>query len=171
MQLTARKTYRFGTFEVNAASRSLHRDGVRISLGSKAFDVLLCLVENPGQPVSKEHLLKTVWPSSFVEESNVPQHVAALRKALGDCAGCIVTLPGQGYQFTAQVQAVDAGGSDTHALPRAAEAGAVLVRTLTRVVSGEQSIVETGVASPPAVARTGHWVLAGFLGAVALGAA
>jgi tetratricopeptide (TPR) repeat protein len=49
-------------------------------------------------------LLKAVWPESFVEESNLSQHIFTLRKALGDKAGCIATIAGRGYQFTVDVQ-------------------------------------------------------------------
>jgi tetratricopeptide (TPR) repeat protein len=61
-------------------------------------------VANFGRVVTKEELLKAVWPESFVEESNLSQHIFTLRKALGDKAGCIATIAGRGYQFTVDVQ-------------------------------------------------------------------
>ena len=72
-------------------------------MGSKAFEVLVCLVEHAGEVVSKEQLLIEVWPNSFVEESNLSQQVFSLRKALGDRSDLIVTIPGRGYQFTGPV--------------------------------------------------------------------
>ncbi len=62
----------------------------------------------PAAAVSKEELLKTAWPESFVEENNLTQHISLLRKAMGDCSGFIVTIPGRGYQFTAAVTSNDA---------------------------------------------------------------
>jgi DNA-binding winged helix-turn-helix (wHTH) protein/predicted Zn-dependent protease len=104
MSLTQQRAYRFGEYELSAGARSLHRNGEPVALGSKAFDVLTCLVAHAGNVVTKEELLRTVWPDSFVEESNLAQHVVALRRALGDQAGWIKTVPGRGYQFTAPVQ-------------------------------------------------------------------
>jgi DNA-binding winged helix-turn-helix (wHTH) protein len=62
------------------------------------------LVANPGRVVTKEEIFKAVWPESFVEEGNLARQVSSLRKALGDSASCIVTVPGRGYQFVAKVE-------------------------------------------------------------------
>jgi DNA-binding winged helix-turn-helix (wHTH) protein len=86
----------------------LERDGAVVVLTPKAFDVLTFLVVNAGRTVTKEEMLKGVWPGSFVEEGNLAQHVSSLRKALGDRSGLIVTVPGRGYQFAAQVENTDA---------------------------------------------------------------
>jgi len=102
--LPTRRNFIFGEFELQVGARTLLRDGNRIPLGSKAFEVLTCLVTNAGDVVTKEQLLKTVWPNSFVEESNLSQHVFALRKALSDRSDLIVTIPGRGYQFTGLVR-------------------------------------------------------------------
>ena len=97
--------YRFDEFELSPARRTFARNGIPVSISPKAFEVLTYLLANSGRVVTKDELLKAVWPESFVEESNLSQHVFALRKALGERAGCIVTIPGRGYQFTAHVQA------------------------------------------------------------------
>ena len=99
--------YRFDEFELSRSRRTLLRNGQPVSLLPKTFEVLSYLVENPGRVVSKEELLKTAWPESFVEENNLTQHISLLRKALGDRSGFVVTIPGRGYQFTAQVSSVD----------------------------------------------------------------
>ncbi len=104
MSLVISGLYRFDEFELNPARRTFARNGMPLSISPKAFEVLTYLVANPGRVIAKDELLKAVWPESFVEESNLFQHVFALRKAMGDKAGCIVTIPGRGYQFTAQVQ-------------------------------------------------------------------
>ena len=105
MAASARRAYLFGDFELCVAARVLTRSGKQIQLGSKAFDVLTCLVMRTGEVVTKDELLKAVWPDAFVEEGNLTQQISALRKALGDCSGYIVTIAGKGYQFTAEVQA------------------------------------------------------------------
>ncbi|MGD0912892.1 MAG: winged helix-turn-helix domain-containing protein [Terracidiphilus sp.] len=96
--------YRFEEFELNPFQRSLTRNGTVIPLSSKGFQVLSYLVANPGRVVTKEELLKAVWPESFVEESNLPVYISGLRKVLTDRASYIATVPGEGYQFTARVQ-------------------------------------------------------------------
>ena len=89
----------------------------------KAFEILFALVRRSRDVVSKEELLKEIWPDSFVEESNLSQNIFLLRKALGDTAEnrqYIVTLPGRGYRFAAAGSHGDRarrspGGSSTDA--------------------------------------------------------
>ena len=84
----------------------LRRDGEPVPLTPKAFDVLVALLEKPGQLITKEELLQKVWPDTFVEESNLAYNIFALRKALGDSAEnsrYIETVPKKGYRFRASV--------------------------------------------------------------------
>lgn len=104
MSLTTSRVYRFGEFELNPGARALIREGRSLPVGSKAFDLLACLVTRAGKVVTKAELLEAVWPDSFVEEGNLSQHIFTLRKALGDRADYILTVPGRGYQFTAKVE-------------------------------------------------------------------
>jgi DNA-binding winged helix-turn-helix (wHTH) protein len=106
MYLTCKRIYEFGEFQLKIGARQLERDGNQVPLGSKAFELLVCLVMHAEQVVTKATLLKTVWPDAFVAEANLSQHIFALRKALGDRASFILTVPGQGYQFAAQVREV-----------------------------------------------------------------
>lgn len=85
------------------------REGETVHLTPKSFDILLALVESSGEVIEKEELMKRVWPDSFVEEGNVTYNVSVLRKALGERANehqYIVTVPGRGYQFVANVSEV-----------------------------------------------------------------
>src|SRR5580704_17589896 len=107
MSFPPRDLYLFDEFELSRSRRILLRNGQSVSLLPKTFEVLSCLVSNPGRVISKEEILRSVWPGSFVEENNLTQHISLLRKALTDRSKYIVTVPGQGYQFTAEV-AVDA---------------------------------------------------------------
>jgi DNA-binding winged helix-turn-helix (wHTH) protein/tetratricopeptide (TPR) repeat protein len=98
--------YEFGPFRLDPAQRTLLRDCEVIALQPKAFDILLLLVRNTGQAISKEALLNAIWPKVVVEESNLTQHIFLLRKALGDGEGghrYIATLPRRGYQFAVPV--------------------------------------------------------------------
>src|SRR5208283_1666136 len=104
MSFPLRGLYRFDEFELNPSGRALLRNGKPVVVSPKAFEVLTYLVANPGRVVTKEELMQAVWPDSFVEESNLAQHISWLRKALGDKSSYIVTVPGRGYQFTANVQ-------------------------------------------------------------------
>jgi DNA-binding winged helix-turn-helix (wHTH) protein/Tfp pilus assembly protein PilF len=87
--------------------RSLTRNGIPVALTPKAFDTLCYLAENPGRVVSKDELLSALWPGRVVEEGNISQTIFTLRKALndgGDAERFIVTAPGRGYRFTAEVE-------------------------------------------------------------------
>jgi DNA-binding winged helix-turn-helix (wHTH) protein len=106
MSLIKQRIYQFGDFELRVGARLLARAGKPVPLGSKAFEVLTCLVMRAGEVVTKDELLKAVWPESFVEESNLAQHVFMLRKALGNRSTFIITIPGRGYQFTETVREV-----------------------------------------------------------------
>ncbi len=137
MALSFKGLYRFEEFELNPSGRAFLRNGKPVLISPKAFEVLTYLVINPGRVVTKEELLQAVWPDSFVEESNLAQHISWLRKALGDRSNFIVTVPGRGYQFTAQVQAQ----SPPESFPEA-QSGDILVqrvRERTHVVIEESS--------------------------------
>jgi TolB-like protein/DNA-binding winged helix-turn-helix (wHTH) protein len=94
--------YKFGDFEVDRLRRVLKRDGEPIALNPKAFDLLLELINNRGDVVTKDVLLERVWPGQFVEENNLTVQISALRKAFGEKKGdnrFIVTVSGNGYKF------------------------------------------------------------------------
>jgi TolB-like protein/tetratricopeptide (TPR) repeat protein len=95
------ETFRFGRFEVLSGERRLLDAGQRVALGARAFDLLLCLVEQRGRVVPKDELMAQVWPGVVVEENNLTVQVSTLRKLLGSDA--ISTVPGRGYCFTPAV--------------------------------------------------------------------
>jgi DNA-binding winged helix-turn-helix (wHTH) protein/tetratricopeptide (TPR) repeat protein len=111
----ARQLYEFGPFRIDPDQRQLLRQNQPVALQPKAFDILLVLVENSEKVVSKDDLMKSVWPDTFVEESNLAQHIFVLRKTLGDAVEekrYIVTVPGRGYRFAQAVHAVALEGVD-----------------------------------------------------------
>ena len=104
--------YRFGEFGLDAQGRVLRRGAEAIPLTPKAFDVLLVLIRNAGRTVTKEELLKAVWPDSFVEESNLTQTIFMVRRALEETTErrYILNVQGQGYRFLVPVTEVTRGG-------------------------------------------------------------
>jgi TolB-like protein/DNA-binding winged helix-turn-helix (wHTH) protein/Tfp pilus assembly protein PilF len=102
-------TYRFGIFELQPDERRLLASGEPVVVGPRAFDLLVVLVGRPGQLVTKEALLQSVWPNLVVEENNLQVQISALRKILGQKA--IATIPGRGYRFTVKLADSAAAGS------------------------------------------------------------
>ncbi|WP_144109878.1 ATP-binding protein [Paraburkholderia sp. BCC1886] len=90
---------RIGPLQVDVDRREILLDGAPVRLGSRAFDLLVVLAAARGGLVSKDDLLRQVWPNSIVEENNLQVHMSALRKILGDSRGLIQTVPGRGYRL------------------------------------------------------------------------
>lgn len=98
--------YRFDDFQIDARKRILLRVGSPVALNSKAFDLLLALLASGGRDLSKAELIEKVWQDQFVEENNLAVHIYNLRKILGerkDEHRYILTIPGVGYRFVAEV--------------------------------------------------------------------
>jgi DNA-binding winged helix-turn-helix (wHTH) protein/TolB-like protein len=109
-----RRFYEFGEFRVDPVRRRLLRCGEPIAVTSKSFSLLVVLLERRGEVVEKEELFRRVWPDTYVTEANLTQNVSSLRKALGERAGdglYIVTVPGRGYSFIADVREVSLDSS------------------------------------------------------------
>jgi len=95
-------SFAFGPFRVDTARRVLELDGQTIPVSGKALDILLVLMNHPGEVVDKDVLMREVWPDTAVEENNLTVNISALRKALGDPASnprLVITVPGRGYRF------------------------------------------------------------------------
>jgi len=78
-------------------ARLLLLDGRPVTIGGRAFDLLVVLTRYRGQTVSKETIFRSVWPNTFVEESNLRFQMGLLRKALGRYRHLIITIHGRGY--------------------------------------------------------------------------
>jgi DNA-binding winged helix-turn-helix (wHTH) protein len=104
---------RFGAFEFDSDTRELRRDGARVRLSPKSFDLLQLLIERRPALVTKNELQDRLWPDSVVLEANLGNAVAEIRKALGDdprSPAFVWTVSRRGYRFSAEVEAV--GGAD-----------------------------------------------------------
>jgi DNA-binding winged helix-turn-helix (wHTH) protein/tetratricopeptide (TPR) repeat protein len=101
--------YEFGEFSVDAAKRQLRGPGgAPVPLTTRAFDTLLYLVGRSGMVLGKDELIGAVWPDTVVEENNLTQAISSLRHAFGDSRAenrYIMTIPGRGYCFVADVRA------------------------------------------------------------------
>jgi Tol biopolymer transport system component/DNA-binding winged helix-turn-helix (wHTH) protein len=137
--------YDFGPFRVDASRRVLLREGKAVPLSPKVFDTLFELVRNAGKVVTKDELLTAVWPDTAVEENSLARSVSSLRKALGESTSdhqYIVTVPGRGYRFVADIREVTPVSNGTgpkppramqHKLKWAAVAATVAAVILTRL--------------------------------------
>ena len=105
------RVYEFGPFRLDGVDRLLLRDGQAVSLASKVFDTLMVLVENGGRLVTKDELMSTLWPDTFVEEGTLTRNISDLRKALAETPNgerYIETVPRHGYRFIPPVAVVSA---------------------------------------------------------------
>jgi cholera toxin transcriptional activator len=120
------RLYRFGTFEADAATGELLRQGIRIKLNAQPFQVLLLLLERPGELLTREEISRELWPDgTFVDyEHGVNSAVNRIREALGDKASnprFVVTLARRGYRFVAPVERIDLSEDSPAAASESAE--------------------------------------------------
>ena len=104
--------YRFGVFEVDAATGELRRQGLRVKLNTQPFQVLLMLLDRAGQLLTREEISRELWPDgTFVDyEHGVNSAINRIREALGDTAASprfLETLARRGYRFISPVERVD----------------------------------------------------------------
>ncbi|MGH2400585.1 MAG: winged helix-turn-helix domain-containing protein, partial [bacterium] len=98
--------YSFANFQVDLATHQLLRDGEVVPIGVKAFDTLVALLRHQHRVVTKEELIKWIWPDSFVSEDSLTHTISAVRRALGDDPTqprFITTIARRGYRFVAPV--------------------------------------------------------------------
>ena len=132
--------YEFGSFRVDPEKGVLLRANEPVAITPKTFETLLILVRHSREVISKDDLMKELWPDSFVEEANLSQNIFMLRKALGETPEdrrFIVTLPGKGYRFVAEVRTVAQDGED------------VIITSHAR----EQFVVQQAANGPAAASR------------------
>jgi TolB-like protein/DNA-binding winged helix-turn-helix (wHTH) protein/Flp pilus assembly protein TadD len=107
MNQPSRPSYEFGPFSVDAGKMRLLNNGEPVPLTPKVLETLLALIEHRDRVLTKDELLKLVWGDTLVEEGGLARNISILRKALGekpDDHEYVVTVPGRGYRFVAEVQ-------------------------------------------------------------------
>jgi cholera toxin transcriptional activator len=147
--------YRFGTFEADASTRELRKQGVRIKLNAQPFQVLIMLLERPGEVLTREQISQELWPEgTFVDsEHGVNSAVNRIREALGDTASnprFVETLARRGYRFLASVEQFFPSENSSRQPPRSPS-------TIERI--------ETAVPAEPAAPNSSSisdssWILA-----------
>ncbi|WP_460949289.1 ATP-binding protein [Pseudomonas marginalis] len=139
----------FGPYRIHPRQRLVLEAGRPLRLGRRAVDILLILLEQAGNVVSKQELIARVWPKSVVEDGNLRVHMAALRKALGDGqAGqrYIVTVAQRGYSFVAPLS-IEPMTLPTEGAPQRPCHNLPLRRT--RMI-GRQALIDSLVQNLPA---------------------
>jgi predicted ATPase/DNA-binding winged helix-turn-helix (wHTH) protein len=131
---------RFGAFCLLPGQRQLLRDGAPVHLGARAMDLLLHLTAQPGTVITKQALMKAVWPGRIVEENNLTVNMTALRRALADSIEgqpVIKTVTGRGYAFVGTILADVAA-----ATPPPARALPAMPQSTTRLIGREAALAE-----------------------------
>jgi predicted ATPase/DNA-binding winged helix-turn-helix (wHTH) protein len=127
------------------ATRILVSGRKEIRLGSRAASILLAFLRRPGEVLSRNELVAAAWPSTFVEDGNLRVHINALRRALDadtDNRKLIDNVVGQGYRFTANVEAVEAFSTAVHIQPSDTPNESGLPLPLARIMGRSQDIEE-----------------------------
>ena len=171
---------RIGPFELNVAERSLKKANKVIPLGGRAYDVLIALLENAGEVVTKADLIAKAWPDVTVEEGSLRVHVSALRKALGDGQfgnNYIANVRGLGYSFIAPVTRYPADRDRSSASARLSNLPPPLGRMVGRdnvvreircwLQAGQRLITipgAGGIGKTTVALAVGHAALADFFG-------
>ena len=115
MERRSEQVFEFGPYRLDGLKRLLLRDDELVPLTPKVFDTLLVLIEHDGEIVAKDTLMSTVWPDTVVEEGGLSRNISVLRKKLGEGPTdhrYIVTVPGRGYRFVADVTRIGPNGSE-----------------------------------------------------------
>ena len=104
--------FRVGSWLVQPGLNIVSQNGTSTRLEPKVMEVLLCLASRPGEPVTKDTILKSVWPETFVSDDVLTRSISELRRAFADDAReprFIETIPKRGYRLVAAVTPLDAG--------------------------------------------------------------
>ncbi len=156
------RRYRFGVFEADAATGELRRKGIRVKLNAQPFQMLLLLVERPGELLTREEIARELWPEgTFVDyEHGVNSAVNRIREALGDAAGnprFIETLARRGYRFVAPVERIEGGEEPGFAVEAAAGAGSADLEDKREPAAEKESRLRDRIlATPEELPKASH---------------
>src|SRR5882757_2128504 len=167
---------RFDPFELSIGERVLRRDGQVVSLGDRAFDILIYLADRPGEVIAKQELIDQVWSGFTVGEGSLRVHVSAIRKALRDGQfgnRYIANIKGRGYSFVGMVLRLedDGGSNSTNFRGRLPTRPLMLIgreaaaRLLRDLVSAYRVVTLTGpggIGKSTLAIEVGHGILGVF---------
>jgi Tol biopolymer transport system component/DNA-binding winged helix-turn-helix (wHTH) protein len=134
LSLQTRQIYRFGRYSLDATTKVVLRDGEPVRLARKAVETLLVLVEHPGQVLTKEELIAEIWQGRVVDEANLMQNIAVVRRALSlqpGQPGYIETFPGRGYRMLGPIVA---DAEEVHG-PQIVAAAPLVTAPITEIAS------------------------------------
>jgi len=137
-----------------------------VPLKPKVFDTLLVLVKNSGRVLDKDELMQLIWPDTVVEENNLTQNISAIRRSLGerrDEHHYVVTVPGRGYRFVADVHKASREEAATASEPVLLEEPVATTDAAVEERGNAVSPEEATIARESATARGRYWLLAGVI--------
>jgi DNA-binding winged helix-turn-helix (wHTH) protein len=156
---TGSRYIRFGPFQLDQQRQELAKNGSRLKLQGKVYQVLVALVEKPGEVVTRDELRQRLWPADthVNYDANVNTTVNKLRQVLGDSTDkplYIETIPRKGYCLVAPCEASDVSGTRA------------IAETESETVSPG---VSTTTAKEPSPTRAGFWMPIGVVGLILAG--
>jgi DNA-binding winged helix-turn-helix (wHTH) protein len=160
------RRYRFGIFEADSMTGELRRQGVRVKLHSQPFQVLVMLLERPGELLTREQICRELWPDgTFVDyEHGVNSAVNRIREAIGDKASnprFVETLARRGYRFVAPVEQIvlDEGSLGGAAAAKVSDAAEVGEETPAMPVESKAKFLSGVLAGPEDLPKSSHAVV------------
>lgn len=153
--------YEFGDFRLDERERRLLRDGHPIALTTKVFETLRVLLERSGRLVTKDELLRLIWPDTVVEENNLSHNISVLRRVLGELPTgkpFIETVPRVGYRFVADVTQSALASSAQPPIRSAASAGTLRQEIRFCTSSDGTRIAYSTVGTGPPLAKAANWL-------------
>jgi DNA-binding winged helix-turn-helix (wHTH) protein/pimeloyl-ACP methyl ester carboxylesterase len=161
MTLDQSPAYEFGSFRLEVRERRLLCDGRPVPLTTKVFDTLRVLVEHAGRLLTKDELMRSIWPDSVVEENNLNHNISVLRRAVGERAtgqSYIETVPRVGYRFVAHV--TQSGSTATALNPAPPVAAARTLRQVIRFCTATDGtrIAYSTVGGGPPLVKAANWL-------------
>src|SRR5579862_804298 len=142
--------FEFGPFRVDPGKQTLLRGCEPIAITPKTFQLLLVLVRHGNEIVAKDELMKSVWPETFVEETNLTRNIFALRKALGESEQnrYIITVSGRGYRLAENVRLIPAPEISIAAASRATvQVSVVETKSWAWIVAGVLAVLVVAVGT------------------------
>jgi cholera toxin transcriptional activator len=158
------RRYHFGVFEADPATGELRRQGIRIKLNAQPFQVLLMLLERPGELLTREEISRELWTDgTFVDyEHGVNSAVNRIREALGDTASnprFVETLARRGYRFVAPVERIVPNEAPQPPVPKPALASPEPIDAPASKVEPEPQLLSRLLASPEDLPKTSYPVV------------
>lgn len=166
---SALRFVRFGSFQVDQQRQEVTKDGARLKLQGKVYQVLVALLEKPGEVVTREELRQRLWPADthVNYDANVNTTVNKLRQVLGDSTDqpiYIETIPRKGYCLVVQPEFSEMPAANAAV---AASIGNGAGRNAAEVIAATPTLAAPSAPAPSG--RSGFWVPMGVVGLILAG--